>query len=189
MRKHLDMAQTEKEFLQNVSMYPVHRLAESLVLAHAVLRTVPRELQHVLPVAEPSGQRNVTKSFAHLVSAFMHMLRINYGVTFPDANAAPLLWKCVREASLPREYGSSCSPTYLLAHWNCFHAQPSSISLAGGFWWPHQPLWDSTSPNPARVSSFASIPTVYSRQAWLLAASSSGDSMGVVGEIVGHCTM
>lgn len=49
----------------------------------------------------------------------MHMLRVNYSVTFPDVNAAPLLWKCVREASLPREDNPYQPTISLLAHRLC----------------------------------------------------------------------
>lgn len=56
----------------------------------------------------PAGVRG-RKSFTESVTHMSRMLHRIYGITFPEANAAPILWKCVREAALPRKFALDAS--------------------------------------------------------------------------------
>lgn len=57
--------------------------------------------QFVLPVDDATKVEY--NSFAPAVNAFAAMLNSSFGITFPEVNAAPILYKMVRDLSLPRE--------------------------------------------------------------------------------------
>lgn len=55
-----------------------------------------------MPLIESGVGNQPQHSFAPLVNIFAKMLERNFGVKFPDINAAPILFKTVKHLGLPR---------------------------------------------------------------------------------------